>query len=71
MRLYREQTCECIDRLVDLLGEETLIGELKSYFSSDTLSEFITDVVKEYDLEDSFRDMEDEDEKGVIWYENS
>ena len=56
-KLLRDGCCEAIDKLKEFLGTEDVLSALCGYLDSDTLSDFIEDTAKDYDLEDEFPEI--------------
>ena len=47
---------EKLEKLVELLGYEEIITNVKNYFSYDDLNDFCESIISENDLEDEFND---------------
>lgn len=62
--LQRGECCDALDELVELLGCETIINEINSYFSSDDVSGFVQSLASDYEVKLSvLQDEENEEDE--------
>lgn len=50
--LDRGECQELLDQVVEILGQETVINEINSYFSTDVVEEFLRSLCSDYEIED-------------------
>ena len=57
--LYKNKNMEYwekFEKLIEILGQETVLREVTNYFTSDQIDEFCDSVANDYDIENEFNE---------------